>query len=291
MDSSVTNVIVDCNASRLLPQHRADLEKSGLKDEIIDAAGLYSESVANRVRELLGGYLSLNTTRAMEPCLVFPFLDAEGKPMTWQPSDTNGNACPRRFVRLKPDNPRRRDGKPIKYESPFKSGNRIFIPPGVGSTLADAVKELVIVEGEKKALAGAQAGFATIAISGVWNWQVKRPKDALTGRGTGPRRLIDDLERINWSVRRVRIIFDSDLKDKPGVEWALVFRRGARRARGRCQCRGFAFDLRRREVWSRRLPARQRCGRIEGRDRGRAAATRPDAKDRRSPASRVIGRR
>jgi hypothetical protein len=156
----------------------------------------------------------------MGPCLAFPFLDADGKPVTWLPQGEEGAATPQPFVRLKPDKPRQRDGKPVKYESPLKSGNRIYIPPGVGAILADAAKELVIVEGEKKALAGTQDGFPTIGLCGVWNWTVKRTKDPVTGRGTGPRKLIEGLERINWRGRKVTIIFDSDLKEKPEVEWA-----------------------------------------------------------------------
>ena len=41
-----------------------------------------------------------------------------------------------------------------------------------------------------------------------------------TGRGTGPRKLIDDLERIDWKGRKVTVVFDSDLVDKPEIEWA-----------------------------------------------------------------------
>ena len=73
---------------------------------------------------------------------------------------------------------------------------------------------------QKKALAGTQDGFPTLGLSGVWNWALKRPKDPTTGRGTGPRKLIDDLEKIHWQDRRVVIVFDSDLKEKPEVEWA-----------------------------------------------------------------------
>ena len=49
---------------------------------------------------------------------------------------------------------------------------------------------------------------------------MKRPKNPATGRGTGPRKLIDDLERVKWKGRKVTVIFDSDLKGKPEVEWA-----------------------------------------------------------------------
>ena len=122
----------------------------------------------------------------MGPCLAFPFTGADGTPLTWLRRDAEGREEVLPFVRLKPDKPRTRNGKPVKYESPLGSANRLYLPPGVGPALADPATELLIVEGEKKALAGTQDGFATLGLSGVWNWSVKRPKDPATGRGTGP---------------------------------------------------------------------------------------------------------
>src|SRR5262249_55293907 len=82
----------------LLPHHRDDLRtKSGLSDATIDAAGLFSITDADRVNELLGNYLSTKTVRAMGACLAFPFLDAEGKQITF----ANGDGTLHPFIRLK----------------------------------------------------------------------------------------------------------------------------------------------------------------------------------------------
>jgi hypothetical protein len=219
MSSNLPGGSPDCKRGPLLPQHLADLRKSGLTDETVAACGVYSEADPRRVKELLGGYLNVKAAAALGPCLAFPFLAADGSPMTWLPEGAKGGAAPRPFVRLKPDRPRNRDGKAVKYESPHKGGNRAYLPPGVGAALADPTVPLLLVEGEKKALAGTQAGFPTLGLSGVWNWALKRPKDA-GGRGTGPRRLIGDLDSVRWSGRKVAVVFDSDLKDKPEVAWA-----------------------------------------------------------------------
>lgn len=219
MEHTVTSGTDDCKPD-LLPQHLADLKKSGLTDETIATSGVYSERDPEKVKELLGGYLSDKSTRALGPCLAFPFSGPDGKPMTWGRRDADGRETVIPFVRLKPDRPRLRKGKPVKYESPLGSSNRVYLPPGVGPLLGDPTKELLIVEGEKKALAVTQHGFSTIGLAGVWNWAVKRPKDPKTGRGTGPRKLIDDLDRIVWKNRRVTIVFDSDLAEKPPVAWA-----------------------------------------------------------------------
>jgi putative DNA primase/helicase len=53
----------------------------------------------------------------------------------------------------------------------------------------------------------------------VWAWQKKRDRDA-DGKGTGPRELIPDLDGVAWQGRKVFITFDSDLTDKPDVQWA-----------------------------------------------------------------------
>ncbi len=221
MEFSVTSGTGDCKPGRLLPQHLADLQNSGLRPDIIAACGVYSESDPARVKALLGGYLSAKAALAMGPCLAFPFFAADGAPATWLRRDEKtGSETTLPFVRFKPDRPRTSKGRVIKYESPLGSGNRAYFPPGVGAVLTDPTKELLLVEGEKKALAGTQDGFPTIGLSGVWNWTLKRPKNPTTGRGTGPRKLIDDLESVNWKNRKVTIVFDSDLKEKPSVEWA-----------------------------------------------------------------------
>ncbi|MBY0455977.1 MAG: DUF3854 domain-containing protein, partial [Gemmataceae bacterium] len=204
----------------LLPRHLDDLRKSGLTDDTIRASRVRSVTDPRQVAHLLGDYLTAAAARALGPCLAFPFLDVRGEVVTWAPAGGKGGTATRPFARLKPDSPRTRGGKAAKYESPRGGGNRAYLPPGVGALLADPTCELVIVEGEKKALAGTQHGFPTVGLSGVWNWTLKRAKDPATGRGTGPRELIPDLAAVNWSGRPVTIVFDSDLADKPAVAWA-----------------------------------------------------------------------
>ena len=198
-------------------EHLAELRDSGLTDETIRTSGIYSETDGDRVKELLGSYMSAKTARALGPCLAFPFLDADENPLTF----AGGDGRPQPFVRLKPTKPRKNtDGKPQKYESPLKSGNHVYIPPAARAAVKDVSAAIILTEGEKKSLAATQCSSPTLGLSGVWNWTLKRPKNPKTRRGIGPRKLIDDLERIAWQGRKVTIIFDSDLKDKPDVQWA-----------------------------------------------------------------------
>jgi hypothetical protein len=138
--------------------------------------------------------------------------------------------------RLRRDNPELEageDGKPkpvAKYLGAPGGGNRLYIPPGVTlAQLADPKIPIVLVEGEKKALALWRLAnherdsprFIPIAIAGVWNWRGK------IGRTGGPsggwlevKGPIPDLARIEWKERIVFILFDANVHSNDGVKWA-----------------------------------------------------------------------
>jgi hypothetical protein len=182
----------------LTPQHLADLRASGLSDDTIHAAGLYSVTDADTVKQLLGWKWS---AAKLGSCLVFPFAQDGG------------------YTRVKPDRPRMSHGRVAKYEAPAGQPNRAYFPPGVAATLADPGASVIICEGEKKSLCGAQHGFACVGLVGVWSWCKRRSRNA-AGRGVGRFQLIADLDAVSWSGRTVCIAFDSDAADKPDVQWA-----------------------------------------------------------------------
>jgi hypothetical protein len=183
-----------------LPQHRADLERSGLSEDQITACGFYSLTDPKRVAELLRWR---RPAPQLGPCLAIPFHGVDG---------ANG------YVRLKPDTPRKgkKDGKPVKYESPLGLPNQLYIPPGTRSALASTDAPLVITEGEKKAAKADQESFPCLGLVGVYGWQKKRAKH----KADAPRELIDDLAGIPWEGRTVYLCYDSDLATKPEVRWA-----------------------------------------------------------------------
>ena len=193
-----------------MPLHRnhlEDLRASGLSDDQVAAAKIYSESDPAKVATLLnwkGG------AKKLGPCCVFPYLDFQG--------DSTGHH------RLKPDKPRKQHKKSgeihtIKYEAPVGEPNRAYFTPGAVAAIANSVGTLILTEGEKKALALDQRGFPAVGLSGVWSWQQKRQRDA-DGKGIGPRLLIPDLAAIDWSDREVAIIFDSDAVTNSNVDHA-----------------------------------------------------------------------
>ena len=195
------------NHLRLLtPRHLADLRQSGLSDQQIAACGFHSVLASATVQKLLNWR---RCNGQLGDCLAFPFFDAAGKPTG--------------YVRLKPDSPRKakHDGKPIKYESPKGSANRAYFPPATRTVLKDSTAPLILTEGEKKAAAADQHGFACIGLVGVYGWQRKMQRDA-DGKPVGERALIPDLASIPWQGRQVFVCFDSDAATNPNVrraEW------------------------------------------------------------------------
>ncbi|MFL5242384.1 MAG: phage/plasmid primase, P4 family [Gemmataceae bacterium] len=188
----------------LLPQHLADLRRSGLSDCQIAACGFTSSNRQHDVAEWLNWE---SPAKSIMPCLIFPFVDLDGK----------GSG----YCRVKPDKPRKdKKGKPVKYESPRGLPNRAYFPPATRrAVLQDATVSLVVTEGEKKAARADQEGFPTIGLVGVWGWQKKRDKDE-DGNSVGERELIDDLAGVKWQDRQVFIVFDSDAADKHEIQWA-----------------------------------------------------------------------
>jgi putative DNA primase/helicase len=193
----------------LLPQHLADLKKSGLSDDTVAACRFRSVADAAEAGRILGWK---RPPSGMGSFLAIPFFGPDGKPN-----------C---FTRLKPDKPRtsKKDGKPVKYESPLGAGNRAYFPPGTVAALADPTVPLLLTEGEKKAAAADQNGFPCVGLVGVYGFHKKR-KAGPDGKKTGPRVLIDDLAAVAWGGRTVYVCYDSDLADKPEVaaaEWHLA---------------------------------------------------------------------
>jgi len=116
--------------ARLLPHHLADLRRSALTDETIEAAGLYSLDDPAAISRILNWK---QPATDLGPCLVIPFRDIEGK--------FDG------FARVRPDRPLS-PGR--KYEQPMDVSSRAFFPPGAIDAIRRPGALLAVVEGEKK---------------------------------------------------------------------------------------------------------------------------------------------
>jgi len=125
-------------ALHLHPDHLADLRASGLSDETIRAAGVYSL----RPRDIaLFFNLRRGVPAEIETALCFPYQGGE-------------------FARIKLFPAL---GK-MKYVQPPKTGARLYM------LLPVRDGEIIVTEGEKKTLAAHQVGMNAVGIGGLWNW-------------------------------------------------------------------------------------------------------------------------
>jgi hypothetical protein len=119
-----------------------------------------------------------------------------------------------------------------KYLGPPKAANRLYIPPGVTlDQLADTSIPIVLVEGEKKALAlwrlarheSETPRFIPVAIAGVWNWRGTIGKsNGSRGERLDVRGPIPDLDWIAWQGRLAYIVFDANVCSNDSVKRARM---------------------------------------------------------------------
>jgi hypothetical protein len=158
----------------LHPGHLADLRKSGLLDETIREAGIYSVRPSDIIKKV-----GFNDTR-IESVMAFPYLGCDG------------------FEVYKIFPPR--DG--LKYVQPKGSPNRLYIPSLVKKILKNPSVPVCFTEGIKKALKACQEGIGCVAMSGLWNWS----------DGSEEKHLIPDFGLIEWKGRTVCLIPDNDFE-------------------------------------------------------------------------------
>jgi putative DNA primase/helicase len=183
--------LVLANGKTVLPHHLAELRASGLSEETIRGAGIHSETNYDEIASLL----EWKPPKKMAPVLVFPVLRADGTPTG--------------YAYVKPDHPRKVADKVVKYEAPRGRPARVYVPPKTHSALEDVTTELLITEGQKKALCADQHGFRCLGLAGVWNWKDSQSEVLSNG-----------LVMIRWDGRPVIVVFDSDAACKPRVREA-----------------------------------------------------------------------
>ena len=131
--------------------HREMIEASAVTPEVALERDYKTIRVKARLREL-----GFSQAQAQVPCLLIPVRGLDGGIVSYQ---------------ARPDEPRIRDGKPIKYETPRGSSMVVDIPPRARPHLGDPSRPLFITEGVRKADAGVSAGLCCIGLLGVWNWR------------------------------------------------------------------------------------------------------------------------
>lgn len=206
---------------KLSDAHREHLRTSGLTDETIELAQLYSERRPGALAELLC-WKAWPSSRG--DGLVFPFFLPGAEP----------SAAPAMY-RVRPTRPRTQTSasgktKAVKYEQPKDVLIEPYFTPRAraGGWYRDASKPLVWLEGEKKALLLDQLGFVPIGGTGVFCFHDVAHKDS-----AGVWRLHPTIrEHVEIAGRTHLIAFDSDAETNADVKLA------ARRLAGMIEAAG-----------------------------------------------------
>jgi hypothetical protein len=175
----------------LAPDHLVDLRKSGLGDDTIREQHIRSVPPG-----MIGRLLGFDLPRVTS-ALLFPYPSVDGGFMD--------------AIRLKLFPPQvDSEGHSFKYAQPKGSSPRVYFVRRCLRAVVGRADRLLIVEGEKKALALAQLGHAVIGIAGVEAWHVK-----------GDRRLLADFGPIRLRDRLVEIVPDGDYQSNDNVKRAV----------------------------------------------------------------------
>jgi hypothetical protein len=109
---------------------------------------------------------------------------------------------------IRPDKPRVRAGKIVKYETAGGLGSILDVHPSSMEVVRDRSCRLWITEGIRRVDSLTSRGLCTVGLTDVWNWQ--RKGDPLPC-----------WDHVALQGRNVYVVFDSDVMVKPEVQLAL----------------------------------------------------------------------
>ena len=118
------------------------------------------------------------------------------------------------IIRIRLENPLTdsKTGRQIRYLSLPGQPNALFVPVGMDFSQ----RQVLLTEGEFKALAAWQRGLPCVAVSGVWNWRTGSGLDGI--ELSDKEALIPELRR-EWTGHDFCLIYDSDI-DQTHTAWA-----------------------------------------------------------------------
>jgi putative DNA primase/helicase len=178
----------------LSPAHAELLRRSAIDPDVAEERG-YRTVEEKVVLERYGfaGY------QRRVPALLIPLHDVHGREAGWQ---------------SRPDHPRARGEKAIKYETPAGSALALDCPPRCRAGLADPSRRLWITEGVRKVDALASCGEVALGLSGVYGWRGRNEFGGLTR--------LPEWEEVALNGREVALVFDSDARTNQNVQTALA---------------------------------------------------------------------
>ena len=170
------------------------LEESAIAEEVVAVRGYRTVEAKAEL-----GRLGFGHAQCSPPGLLLPIHGPAGGITSYQ---------------FRPDEPRMKKGRLVKYETPAGSRMVLDVHPAARGKIGDPSVPLFITEGIKKGDALVSRGLCAVAVIGVWNWRVMNE--------FGGKTALSDWEYVALNGRQVYIVFDSDVMLKPEVYAALV---------------------------------------------------------------------
>jgi len=193
-ESDATSVFSEAVPELMSDHYRHLSEGSGISVDVIKERGYRSLLGKSELEKL--GYTS---AQRRAPGILIPLWSVDGKEAGFQ---------------FRPDHPRTNGrGKPVKYESPTGSSNRLDCPPRSQKAIGNPQVPLWITEGSKKADALASKGACAVSVTGVWGFKGKNQFGGIT--------FLTDWDYVALKNRTVYLAFDSDIVTKEPVRKAL----------------------------------------------------------------------
>src|SRR5262245_61081226 len=128
----------------LSEDHAARLADSAIAAEVAKARGYRT---VRKKSELLN--FGFSRAQCRVPALLVPVWGVTRQIVAYQ---------------IRPDHPRKKDGKALKYETRMGETMALDVPPGAGAWLGDPVRPLFITEGARKADAAVSRGLCCVAL-------------------------------------------------------------------------------------------------------------------------------
>ena len=180
--------------SRLSSSHLGLIKGSAISAEVSRERGYRTETVKAHLYTL-----GFSPIQCRTPALLVPLWNVRGECAGYQ---------------LRPDQPRIKNGKMVKYETPRGLRMMLDCPRRCRAMLGDPAIPLFVTEGVRKADSAASHGLCCVALLGVWNWRGSNEHGGKTA--------LADWELIALNRRTAYIAFDSDAMEKRGVYEALA---------------------------------------------------------------------
>lgn len=136
--------------------------------------------------------------------MILHYVDLDFKPIVFKSQKTNRKGS---LIRIRWANPslhKDKNGKPMKYQSPYDSGSHLWLPNYIIKAYkqGEIIETLYICEGEKKADKMCLEGLPAVAVMGINNF---------ASAGEMPRHFEQIVKRCN--VVNVVFVLDSDWQD------------------------------------------------------------------------------